>query len=277
MQRAAVRAGRAIERAELRRRQTLYGLTVEDMELILAPMVLDGKEAVGSMGDDTPLAVLSRHYRGLHHFFRQQFSQVTNPPIDPLARMAGDEPEDPLRQSRQRLRRGPEPDPDPAAREPGPDRDRARGGQGPFRRQPAHASTAPSTPAPTAGSAHALDRIRQEAEEAVRGGCETLILSDEGVGPDRVPIPMILAVGAVHSHLVRQGLRSFSYLIAGSGECLDTHYFAVLIGVGATAVNAYLAEAAIADRHARGLFPGLDAARPASPASRRRSTRACSR
>ena len=69
---------------------------------------------------------------------------------------------------------------------------------------------------------------------------------------------MILAMGAVHSHLVRQGLRSFSYLIARSGECLDTHYFAVLIGVGATAVNAYLAEAAIADRHARGLFPGLD-------------------
>ena len=72
------------ERAELRRRQALYGLTIEDMELILSPMVLDAKEAVGSMGDDTPLAVLSRHYRGLHHFFRQQFSQVTNPPIDPL-------------------------------------------------------------------------------------------------------------------------------------------------------------------------------------------------
>ena len=103
----------------------------------------------------------------------------------------------------------------------------------------------------------ALDRIRQEAEEAVRGGCETLILSDEQVGPERAPMPMILAVGAVHSHLVRQGLRSFSYLVARTGECLDVHYFAVLIGVGATAVNAYLAEAAIADRHARGLFPGL--------------------
>ena len=73
-----------MERAELRRRQNLFGLTIEDMELLLAPMVLDAKEAVGSMGDDTPLAVLSAHYRGLHHFFRQQFSQVTNPPIDPL-------------------------------------------------------------------------------------------------------------------------------------------------------------------------------------------------
>ncbi|HEX6013756.1 MAG TPA: glutamate synthase central domain-containing protein, partial [Geminicoccaceae bacterium] len=82
--RARPPAPAAYDRAELRRRQGLYGLTVEDMELILAPMVLDAKEAVGSMGDDTPLAVLSKQYRGLHHFFRQQFSQVTNPPIDPL-------------------------------------------------------------------------------------------------------------------------------------------------------------------------------------------------
>ena len=81
---AAPFAPTTYERAELKRRQNLYGLTIEDMELILSPMVLDGKEAVGSMGDDTPLAVLSKHYRGLHHFFRQQFSQVTNPPIDPL-------------------------------------------------------------------------------------------------------------------------------------------------------------------------------------------------
>ena len=72
------------ERTDLRRRQAVYGFTIEDMELILSPMVQDAKEAVGSMGDDTPLAVLSRQYRGLHHFFRQQFSQVTNPPIDPL-------------------------------------------------------------------------------------------------------------------------------------------------------------------------------------------------
>ncbi|HET6518990.1 MAG TPA: glutamate synthase central domain-containing protein, partial [Geminicoccaceae bacterium] len=73
-----------LERGELRRRQNLYGISVEDLELILAPMVQDGKEPVGSMGDDTPAAVLSGRYRGLHHFFRQQFSQVTNPPIDPL-------------------------------------------------------------------------------------------------------------------------------------------------------------------------------------------------
>jgi len=73
-----------MERAELRRRQNLFGISVEELELLLAPMAQEGKEPVGSMGDDTPMAVLSNHYRGLHHFFRQQFSQVTNPPIDPL-------------------------------------------------------------------------------------------------------------------------------------------------------------------------------------------------
>ena len=74
-----------LEREELRRRQLAFGLTMEDLELILHPMVEDAKEAVGSMGDDTPLAVLSDRYRGLHHFFRQNFSQVTNPPIDSCA------------------------------------------------------------------------------------------------------------------------------------------------------------------------------------------------
>ena len=247
----------AYDRAELRRRQALYGLTIEDMELILAPMVLDAKEAVGSMGDDTPLAVLSRHYRGMHHFFRQQFSQVTNPPIDPLrewrvmslktrfGNLGNVYDEDPSQTRILQLESPVLTATDVAAVEEHFAEnlrtiDCTFEADGESRLRPA------------------LERIRQEAEEAVRGGCETLILSDEGVGPDRIPIPMILAVGAVHGHLVRQGLRSFSYLVVKSGECLDVHYFAVLIGVGATAVNAYLAEAAIADRHARGLFPGLD-------------------
>ena len=245
------------ERAELRRRQALYGLTIEDMELILSPMVLDAKEAVGSMGDDTPLAVLSRQYRGLHHFFRQQFSQVTNPPIDPLrewrvmslktrfGNLGNVYDEDPSQTRILQLE-------SPVLTTSEVEAAKAHFGT--------NQRTIDCTfeAGPDGRIRPALERIRQEAEEAVRGGCEALILSDEAVGPDRAPIPMILATGAVHSHLVRQGLRSFSYLIVRSGECLDPHYFAVLIGVGATAVNAYLAEAAIADRHARGLFPGLD-------------------
>ncbi|HET6469552.1 MAG TPA: glutamate synthase-related protein, partial [Geminicoccaceae bacterium] len=103
----------------------------------------------------------------------------------------------------------------------------------------------------------AVERLRNEAELAVRQGWEHLVLSDANVSAERAPMPMILATGAVHSHLVREGLRSFSSVTVRSGECFDVHYFAVLIGVGATAVNPYLAEASIADRHARGLFPGL--------------------
>ena len=100
----------------------------------------------------------------------------------------------------------------------------------------------------------ALARIRREAEDAVRGGVTHVILSDRSITPGSAPIPMILAVGGVHTHLVRQSLRTFTSLNVRSGECMDVHYFAVLIGVGATTVNAYLAQETIADRHRRGLF-----------------------
>ncbi|MEZ5836197.1 MAG: glutamate synthase large subunit [Geminicoccaceae bacterium] len=254
-------APQTFERGELRRRQALFGLTIEDMELILSPMAVDGKEALGSMGDDTPMAVLSKKYRGLHHFFRQQFSQVTNPPIDPLrewrvmslktrfGNLGNVYDEDPSQTAILQLET-----PVLTTTEyhavAGYFGDNARTIDCTFL---AHDESNPKGERLRA----ALDRIRQEAEEAVRGGAEDLILTDEHVGPERAPIPMILAVGAVHSHLVRQGLRAFSSITVRSGECLDVHYFAVLIGVGATAVNAYLAEAAIADRHARGLFPNL--------------------
>ncbi|HEU4969671.1 glutamate synthase large subunit, partial [Sphingomonas sp.] len=103
----------------------------------------------------------------------------------------------------------------------------------------------------------AIASLRAEAERAVREGRTELVLTDEGIGPDRVAIQMILAAAAVHTHLVRKGLRSYASVNVRSAECLDTHYFAVLIGVGATTVNAWLAEASIADRHARGLFGRL--------------------
>ena len=244
-----------IERDELRRRQALYGLTLEDMELILAPMVIDAKEAIGSMGDDTPLAVLSKHYRGLHHFFRQQFSQVTNPPIDSLrewrvmslktrfGNLGNIFDEDPSQTRILELD-----SPVLLGRE--------------MRALERYFGAKARVIDCTFDVAEdrmrlALDRLRQEAEDAVRGGCEDIILTDENVGETRAPIPMILATGAVHSHLVRQGLRAFASITVRSGECLDTHFFAVLVGVGATAVNPYLSEAAVADRHARGLFPGL--------------------
>ena len=243
---------------EARRRQYIAGWTMEDVELVLQPMAQTGKEAIGSMGDDTPLAVLSGHYRGLHHFFKQNFSQVTNPPIDSLRERHVMSLRTRLGNLGNILDEAPEQCDHLLLQSP--------------------VLTVPEWEALCLylgdkavtidcsffddGSDNAftaaLDRIQAEAEEAVRSGCEHVMLTDRNVDEDHVPLPMILVTGAVHSHLVSQQLRTFASLNVASGECLDVHHFAVLIGVGATTVNAYVAESAIADRHARGLLPGLE-------------------
>jgi glutamate synthase (NADPH) large chain len=251
-----------LARDELRRRQVAAGLSMEDMEIVLQPMVEEAKEAIVSMGDDSPLAVLSDCYRGLHHFFRQNFSQVTNPPIDSLREqrvmslktrlgnlgnvMDQDETQCRLLQLNSPVLTTAE-----------------------FQAMRAYmgeSATLIDCTFDVAGGDNALrdaiQSIRRQAEDAVRGGATHLILSDEKVRADRAAIPMILATGAVHVHLLRQQLRTFTSLNVRSGECLDVHHFAVLIGVGATTVNAYIAEGAIEDRRQRGLFgeKSLDAA-----------------
>ena len=246
-----------LEREDLRGRQNLYGISIEDLELLLAPMVTDAKEALGSMGDDTPSAVLSNRYRGLHHFFRQQFSQVTNPPIDSLREW---------RVMSLKTRYGNLGN----VYDQAPTQTQILQVESPlllsdefdalldyFGKKVCTIDCTFEVEGGPRALRDALQRVRSEAEDHVRGGCEQIVLSDLEVSDQRAPMPMILAVGAVHSHLVREGLRSFSSITVRSGEALDVHYVAVLVGVGATAVNAYLAEAAIADRHARGLFPGL--------------------
>ncbi len=241
----------------LRRRQRAAGLTMEDLELILHPMVEEAKEAVGSMGDDTPLAVLSDQHRPLHHYFRQNFSQVTNPPIDSLreqrvmslkTRLGNlgnilDEDE-----SQCRLLQLDSPVLTNAE----------------FAAMSAFMGSSAAeidcTFDPAAGPdalSDAIRRCQREAEDAVRGGCVHVILSDKAANAERAGIPMILAAGAVHTYLLRQQLRTFTSLNLRSGECLDVHHFAVLIGVGATTVNAYLAQESIADRQRRGLFGQL--------------------
>ena len=244
-------------RAELLRRQVAAGQTLEDMELILAPMVEGGKEAVGSMGDDTPLAVISDKPRLISQFFRQNFSQVTNPPIDSLrerhvmslrtrfGNLANILDADERREAVLVLD-------SPVLT--GADWQRL---QSHFGRGAAEIDcTFPADGGPEQLRI-AIARIRDEAEAAVRQGRSELFLTDEAVDADRVAIPGVLAAAAVHTHLVRRGLRSYASVNVRTAECLDTHYYAVLIGVGATTVNAYLAEAAIADRHERGLFGDL--------------------
>ena len=245
-------------KTETRRRQMMAGWTMEDMELVLQPMAQTGKEAIGSMGDDTPLAVLSNRYRGLHHFFRQNFSQVTNPPIDSLRERHVMTLRTRLGNLGNILDEAPEqcdhlvlnspvltvPEWDALCRYVG--------------KKAAEIDCSFDNDGSETAFTDALERIQAEAEEAVRSGCEHVMLTDRNVSESRVPMPMILATGAVHSHLVRQQLRTFTSVNVASGECLDVHHFAVLIGVGATTVNAYVAEAAIAERHERGLLVGME-------------------
>ncbi|MGO8712348.1 MAG: glutamate synthase large subunit [Rhizomicrobium sp.] len=251
---------RLFDKDMLRRRQAAAGYTVEDLEQILHPMVEDSKEAVGSMGDDTPLAVLSDRYRPLSHYFRQNFSQVTNPPIDPLR-------EERVMSLKTRFRNlgnvlaQDENQTDVFVLES------PAISTGMFERMKEHLEgrfyeidcVFPlRNGVPHEGALReAIERVRAEAEDAVREGYNHLILTDERISSDLAAMPIIIATAAVHSHLVRRGLRTYTSINVRSAECLDTHYFAVLIGVGATTVNAYLAQDCLADRHARGLFGKL--------------------
>ena len=241
---------------ELRRRQVAAGYTLEDMEHVLSPMVEDGKEALASMGDDTPPAVLSNQYRPMSHFFRQNFSQVTNPPIDSLRETRVMSLKTRFGNLKNVL-----------------DESSAQTEilvlESPFVTNSELAEmsqmfgelvtridcTIPANAGPDA-LGQGLARIRAEAEDAVRSGAGHLVLTDEAQGPDRIAMPMILATSSVHSGLTRKGLRTFCSLNVRSAECIDPHYFAVLIGCGATTVNPYLAQDSISDRIERGLLQG---------------------
>jgi len=249
-----------VDKDRLRQAQVCMGWSMEDLELILQPMVEGAKEATGSMGDDTPLAVLSSHYRGLHHFFRQNFSQVTNPPIDSLRErrvmslttrlgnlgniLEEDESQMQIIQLESPILLSGE---YTVLREALGDAAieidctfRPQEGEGALRQ--------------------AVYRIQREAEDAVREGYKHVILTDEHFDADRAPMPMILATGAVHTHLVRSELRTFASVNVRTAEGLDVHYMAVLVGVGATTINPYVAQATVVDRHRRGLMGKLDLA-----------------
>ncbi|MEQ8433862.1 MAG: glutamate synthase large subunit [Oceanicaulis sp.] len=242
--------------AERARRQAAAGLTLEEIELILSPMAEGGKEAIGSMGDDSPLAVLSNRYRPISHYFRQNFSQVTNPPIDPLREgrvmslktrfknlgniLAEDET-----QTNVYVLESPCLTNGMYARLIAMLGERVTVIDATF---PAEQATGTG-----AGLMAALDRMREEAAEAVKNGAEHLVLTDEAQGADRCAAPMALAVGAVHTHLTRKGLRTYTSLNARASDVTDPHGLAVLIGLGATTVNPYIAFETVSTRTQRGL------------------------
>ncbi|MEQ6202825.1 glutamate synthase large subunit [Sulfitobacter sp. HNIBRBA2951] len=248
---AGVTEAPLFEGNELRRRQIAAGYTIEELEQILAPMAEDGKETLASMGDDTPSAVLSNKYRPLSHFFRQNFSQVTNPPIDSLREFRVMSLKTRFGNLKNVL------DEDSSQTEILV-LDSPFVGNAQFdaltQQFNADLATLDCTFEQGKSLNDALQAIRAEAEDAVRSGAGHIVLTDQHSGEGRVAMPMILATSAVHSHLTRKGLRTFCSLNVRSAECVDPHYFAVLIGCGATVVNAYLAEDSLADRIGRGLL-----------------------
>ena len=241
---------------ELRHRQIAAGYSIEDLETILAPMAEDGKETLASMGDDTPSAVLSKQYRPLSHYFRQNFSQVTNPPIDSLRENRVMSLKTRFGNLKNVL------DQDSSQTEilvlDSPFVGNAKFSKmiNIFGEDAITIDCSFDVGLGVNALSKSLDRLKVEAEDAIRSGAGHLILTDKMQSANRIAVPMILATSAIHSWLTKQGLRTFCSLNVQSAECIDPHYFAVLIGSGATTVNAYLAQDSIADRVSRKLLQG---------------------
>lgn len=243
--------------------QKAFGYMTEDVERFIKPMVTEAKEAIGSMGDDTPPAVISRHPRSLYTYFKQRFAQVTNPPIDSIRERLVMSLTTYLgrRQSllteteaHARLIRIPSPVLTNA------DLQVLRDLNIPDF-QIATLSVCFPVSAGKQGLETALEALCQRASEAVDAGITLLVLSDKDVSPDSAPIPMALAVGAVHHHLIREGKRMRVSLIAETGDAREEHHFAVLIGYGAAAVNPYLALSTIVQLAEDDELAGLTAAK----------------
>ena len=225
---------------ELLVHQKMFNVSFEERDQILRPLGENGQEAVGSMGDDTPMAVLSSKVRHLADYFRQKFAQVTNPPIDPLREAIVMSLETCLGAERNVFEEAAEhadrvilntPVLSPAKFQ------RMR-----VNKRPGFAvATIPLSYAPEEGLQQAVRRVCATAEQAVRDGKSQILLSDSDLQQGQLPVNALMATGAVHHHLVAQGLRCDSNIVVETGWARDPHHFAVLFGFGATAVYPYLA------------------------------------
>ena len=241
-------------------RQQAFGYTFEDLRFIIGPMGRDGVQPLGSMGTDTPLAVLSNKPQLLYNYFKQLFAQVTNPPIDPIREEIITSTEIMVGGEGNML-------------EPTPESARLVKMHYPIltdeeleklrhiNRPGFHSVTLPilfKAADGAKGLATALEQAFHAADQAIANGANIIILSDRGVSAALAPIPALLAVAGLHHHLIRRGTRTKIGLILESGEPREVHHFSVLIGYGCTAINPYLAYESLDDLIREKLLPDTD-------------------
>jgi glutamate synthase (ferredoxin) len=244
----------------LLQRQMSFGYTFEELRLLLTPMARDGVEAVGSMGSDTPLAVLSDRPKLLYDYFQQLFAQVTNPPIDSIREEIITSATTTIGSERNLLK--PQPESCHLIELKSPILSNAEL----LKLQQINEAGFQSVTIPilfnpldgVSGMEAAIDEICNRADRAIADGVSIVILSDRGVNSANAPIPALLAVAGLHHHLIRQGTRTRVGLVLESGEPREVHHFATLIGYGCGAINPYLAFETIEDSISQGLLLDID-------------------
>ena len=241
-------------------RQLAFGYTYEDLRILMLPMARDGNEAVGSMGTDTPLAVLSNKSQLLYNYFKQLFAQVTNPPIDCIREEIIMSTETAIGSEHNLLK-------------PGPEHARLIELKSPILTNEEFAKLKhldlPGFKSVTlpilfrvadgpAGLERGMSELFTKVNAAVRDGYNVVVLSDRGVNAEWAPIPALLATGGVHHHLIREGTRTQVGLVLESGEPREVHHFSLLMGYGCGAINPYLAFETLDDMIRQGLLTGVD-------------------
>lgn len=248
--------GMGMDQRSLLNRQQLFGYSREDLKVIIAPMVQDGKDPIGSMGTDTPLAILSHHAQHLANYFKQLFAQVTNPPIDPIRERAvmslfttlGNKgnllSDDPLHAQYIHLEQ--------------PVLNAENFTKIKYIHHPKYKSGKVDlifvADEQKGRLKAALDHICATAEDLARNNTNIIILSDRNAGPQVAPVPSLLAAGAVHHHLIKRELRNATSIVVEAGDIWETHHFATLIGYGVNAIHPYLALNTIHHLHEKSVF-----------------------
>jgi glutamate synthase (ferredoxin) len=241
-------------------RQQAFGYTFEDLRFIVGPMANDGVQPLGSMGTDTPLAVLSEKPQLLYNYFKQLFAQVTNPPIDPIREEIITSTETMVGSRGGLLKPAPQSCALIKLKHPlltNEELEKLRH----VDHRGFQASTLPivfKAADGARGLERALDKLFDETDRAIARGANILVLSDRGLSRENAPIPALLAVSGLHHHLIRAGTRSRVGLVLESGEPREVHHFALLIGYGCSAINPYVAFETLDDMIREGLLTNLD-------------------